>query len=523
MNIPKTIADEFGRNRFKPLLRSSFSLNWLPASLIFIFIIVAFLGDMHPCKTVSETYAYVYPENVRALAMDFDLRPEMWFSFGSAAQYFNSFLYVALIKLFYLFIPYRLLCMRVISVFSAALSMFFLYRLTVILFCRQVGILLLFILATSSSYLENMRAFGYIPLTNLIVCLIGYLLSLSLNGRGVVLKCFLLSLFSYLMFSLYVLGRLIILLPVIIFALHLKKYWKQIVIFLAMLAVLVVASNRIFGGRRLNLNQLVFINSEWLLPSSPKCPIDEDVLWGRFKNNLKYVSRYLSFQHSDIYYEADDIWIKTQALINICLTPFFLFGLLACLWRRKTSNIFLLAWLFFLFIIPMFSSWLPLRRVTLALSPIHLLIALGLWFVFRLFTVTIPAVSQSRVFKGVCVLFVLGVGCYNLYTFFSRASRPEYNYTGPQLRRLAEAISEKGKNVRSLRFNMESEDLIWGNPYFDSKFIDINVVGRMEFEGIEFERANQNLHQQDRSAEEAKDNPSRLLHVITLLEYSSLT
>jgi len=141
MIIPKTITDELGKNRFESLLRSPSSLSWLPAALIALFIIMSFLGDVHPCKNVTETYAYVHHGNIRALAMDFDLRPTMWYSFGSAARYYNSLLYVALIKLFDLFIPYRLLCLRAISVLATALSMFFLYRLTIILFCRQVGIM----------------------------------------------------------------------------------------------------------------------------------------------------------------------------------------------------------------------------------------------------------------------------------------------------------------------------------------------------------------------------------------------
>ena len=481
LTIPAAIKEAAGRDAFPPMRRSSPPLDRLVAALIGLFLIAVFLADLYPCKNVDSNYAYVERGNVLALDMNFNLQPSMRYSSGFTARYYDSLFYVALIKLFHLIIPYRLLCLRIISVLATSLSLFLLYRIAVILFCRGVGVVLLFILATSPAYLENMRAFGYTPLTNTMVCLICYLLAASLNGRKAAIKSFLMALVSYSLLSLYVIGRLIIFLPVFVFLSRVKKYWKQVVWFPALLVLIVLAIDLLLGAPHFSVKRSVLIHSEWLAPISERAPIDGPVLQARLRFNLQWALKYLSLRYTPIFDKEENVWVNPEPLIRVFFAPFFVLGILVCLWRRRTSNIFLLTWLLLLLGAPLFSSWLPVRRFALALTPVYFMIALGLWFSFRLLTLMIPGPLCRRI----CILLLLLAGGCNLCLFFSTTAKPEYNYSRRQLRLLAEAVSEKGKPARTVRWNRTSESLIWGNPYFDPKCIDTGVVSRMEFEAVE--------------------------------------
>ncbi len=477
---------DFGKSDFSGGRTASAGRMITVFIFIGLFISIAFLGDLWPMKNVRvHAYAWFHPGNVAGLSMDFKLSPAMRYSFGSAARYYNSLAYLAPVRLVHYFIPDRLLSLRVLSILCSAFALLVLYRLTAILFCRGIGILFLFLLVTSPSYVENSRAFGYGPLTNLVICGMVYLLALILNRRKPVLKAALLSLLSYATLSLYVIGRLIIFLPVVVFVLYLKKYWLSLIVFSGLLIGLVLASDHIIGDTHFKIRDAILINHEWLQPREIDPSINVSVIWGRFSENLRWVTRYLSIKRSPFYHEGEENWMKPEAMINAVYWPFLCIGILICLTRRKTSNIILLGWFFLLALVPMISHWVSVRRFMYALTPIYLLIAIGLWWAYGFAIGLLPAGNTFRKrLPALMVICLSLIGGYNIHTFFSETARPEHTYSRRQLRLIASSISEKGDPAKVIRYNNAAMDLIWGNPYFDRPLIGKNIIDKMEYETL---------------------------------------
>ena len=481
--IPFPPGPDYGKSEYDPIADPSSARYFLVFSLIIFFVFIAFLGDLWPVKNVGDqAYVWTHFENISGLSMGFKLSPAMRYSFGSAARYFQSLFYIALVKLFYLAIPHRLLCLRVISIVFTSVSLFFIYRIGSILFCRAVGILLLFILVTSPVYVESFRAFGYIPVTNAIVCIICYLLVLSLNNRKVILKTLLLALFSYITLSLYVIGRLIILLPLIVFGLYFKRYWRQLLIFIIVLVGLVLVLDSMIGDTHFDLKGSLMINSEWIKASSPQTPIDGEVLWGRLCFNLNWALRRLAILSSPFYDIEEAIWVEPVAIINALYAPFLIIGLLVNFIRRRISNVVLLGWLFLVFFIPLFADWVALRRFALALTPIYFLVAIGMWWTYRFFYGLVNSGAYRKTLASLSLVFVLLIGGYNIVVYFRETARPDYDYSQSHLKRLATYIAEKGRNARVIRFNRSAGDLLWGNPYFDRPIIGSGITAKMEFD-----------------------------------------
>ena len=483
--IPFPTGSDYGKSEFVRVADVP-RPRYLPVfSLIIFFLLIAFLGDLWPVKNVSEQcYGYVERGNILSLSMDIKLSPSMRYSSGFTARYYESLPYQAIIKLFHLFIPYRLVCLRMVSILSTSVALFFIYRLTTILFCRSIGMLLIILLVTSPVCVENLRAFGYIPLTNAIVSIVIYLLVASLNRRRIVIKTVLAAMFSYLILSLYVIGRLIIILPVIIFGIYFKRYWRNLVIFAGIFIALILILDNTLNDTRFNLKNAIFIHPEWLKPASVELPIDEGVIYGRFVVNSKWAMRYLGFSYSPLYDQEEDLWLKPPRLINPFFTPFLIVGLLVCLVRRKLSNVVLLTWVFLLFIVPHASSWLPIRRVVLALTPIYLLIAVGMWWVYNFISAFSNSGSYKKRIAVSASIIIILISTYNVYAYFSTAAKPLYNYSRAQLKQLAEYVSKKGADVDAIRYNRAAESLLWGNPYFDRPIITKELVRKLEFDRV---------------------------------------
>jgi Dolichyl-phosphate-mannose-protein mannosyltransferase len=482
-----TLKNDFGTSDFeRKSARSSRSQRWLVVILISLFILAAFLPDLWPCKVVTDAYTWIEPPMARALDMNWKVTLAMRYSMGGCEDYVRSLPYVAAVKLFYQLIPYRVFCLRLLSILSACVALFFIYRLAATLFCRTVGLICLFLLATSPVFIKEMRTFGFTAFSNAVVAIVCYLLAISLNNRKGGIKIAFLAFFSFLMLSLYVNGRLAIFFPIIFFSIYLKKYWKKLVLFLLLLIIPILILDYALDDKRFDPKEFVLVHNEWLKDN--KGSIGELILF-RLGHNYNIACHYLSLKYRGFYDEAcDDELQKPDRLINPVYVPFLFLGVIICFWNRKKSNIFLILWLFLFFIIPFASSDIGHRRISFSFAPLYLMIALGMWFCFRLLSRFFHSDKQRLKFAYFSLAFLLLLGSYNLYNYFSGVAKPNYNYSREQLKELALAIGERGKDADAIRYNRQTEQLIWGNPYFDRPFIDMKIASKLEFDGLEFDK-----------------------------------
>lgn len=481
---------DLGKNDFKPKFsKLEGSKKWLVGILIGLFIAQAFLADLWPCKNIPLGYGWPVPRsNTQALAMSFKINSGMRYSTGDNCHSFISLPYVALVKLSYNFIPYRLLCLRVISTISTAIALFFLYRLAAILFSPAVGIVYLFLLATSPVYLEKMRSFGFIPLSNAVVAIACYLLAASFNNKNIILKITMLSLCCFLTLSLYASSRLIIVFVVVFFLIYYKNEWKKLALFLFLFISLILISDQICNDIHydpIRLNSLTYperlpLGNRYMETIGKQSIVG--ALADRLLYNIRIVGYYFSLNHEKFYNEDDQEWENPDRIFNLAYLPFFFLGLAVCLWKREKSNIFLLLWFILFFLVLFLSGRIHVRRILFGLSPTYLLIALGLWAVFRFLVYKYRRRKCYLVIISLSLAFLGMVGSYNVFQYFYKYARPYYNYSKDQLHRLAAAISENGKAARAIRYNRPSEVLIWGNPYFDGHFIDLDIVNKLEVE-----------------------------------------
>jgi hypothetical protein len=517
-------GSDFGKSEFEAAI--DFSPVHLLSVLFFVsvFIILAFLGDLWPVKSVGyQAYAYFYKRNIASLTMQFELHPAMRYSFGSAARYWSSLFYLVLVKLFYLAIPQRLLCLRAVSIFSTSVSLFFIYRIGAILFCRAIGLLVLLVIVISPAYVEGYRAFGYIPVTSAVACSICYLLVVSLNRSKVVIKTILLSVLSYATLSLYVVGRLIILLPLIVFGIYLKRYWRQLLLFVLVLVGLVLALDYMIGDSHLDIKKSILMHSEWLEPSSPQTPIDAEVLWGRFKYNITFTLRRLAIMRSPFYDSQEESWAQPSAVINPVYVPFLIIGLLINLFRKRMSNVVILGWLFLFLIVPHFADWITPRRFVLGLTPIYFLIAIGMWWVFNFLAGLISSADYRKTVTYVSLAGIFLVGGCNIFSYFEETAKPDYDYSHNQLKRLATYISETGRHVRTIRFNRCAADLLWGNPYFDRPIIDNEIIDKMEFDFVSYPGRKKRCAELLDQIESAREEGGGILYIHLLERQSTYT
>lgn len=457
------LAEDFGRSDFvKKVPRASRSQKKLIAAFICFFVLTAFIADLWPCKKTY--FFFAYQGGLKPFTVLDQITPALRYSEGQAWAEFQSLSYLVMLKLFSPIIPCRLLNLRVLNIIISCASLFFLYRLAAILFSRAVGLVFLFLLVTSPVYVESSRAFGYEALTHLAVAVACYLLASSLNNEKVVAKIVLLSFFCLLTMSLYVIGRLVILFPVIFFGFYLKKYWSKLLIYLLLFGGIILILDNSLGDVRFTLRDfflLPALTDEWL-DTETEGGSPQKTLSRNIPTNARVAWGYLTGRERRAFADEDD----RSRLFNPVYTPSLFLGLLVCLWMRKRSNIFLLIWFALFFMVPMISSRIDPRRILLALEPIYLIVALGLWFLFQLLSRIIPH-HKYRFALTCAALILLGlIGSFDVREFFFKVSKPYYNYSREQLKQVADFIMEEGRGITSIIYNIPTRDLIWGNPYF---------------------------------------------------------
>ncbi len=466
------------------------SQRYIVGFLIAFFVLVTFLPDLRPGRKISLGYGWPKPSNISALAMDFKLNPAMRYTTGDNSIAFRSLPYVATVKLIQTLVPYRLNCLRLVSVLSTAVALIFLYRTAAVLFCPQVGVLFIFLLVTSPTYLEKMRSFGYIPFSNAVVSIAIYLLATTLNNKRNLLKVALLSVLCLLTLSLYVASRLVVIFAIIFFLIYIRKSWGKLLLFLALLVTPILVMDQLWGDVKYDPIEYNLTDAPWeRLPiggeksGKPRGTFSGELL-KRVQYNLNLASYYFSLKHKEFFDDGE--WSRPTRILNGLYLPFFFLGLGVCLWNRRVSNIFLVLWFLVFFVVFFISARIHVRRIAFGLNPIYLMVALGLWLTFR-FLSRCGYRGLGKKFAFIAPVFLLLVGSYNLSVFFFRMSRPYYSYSRNQLKKLALTIHEKGEGARAIRYNRQGEELIWGNPYFDVHFISPETIKKLEFDRINFE------------------------------------
>jgi len=480
MASPEDNREEIGRDAPGDIApRLTPPQKWLVAVLIVSFVACSILADLYPVKNC---YFYVYSRVDGLLTMELRVNPAMRYTSGNGIHSTESLVYVLAVKLFYLLIPYRFACLRAVSVCSTVIALFFLFKLAMILFCRQVAFLFLFLLVTSPIYLESMRAIGFIPFTNTIVIIAAYFFVLSLRNKRWAIKVALSALFGLLTLSLYLPGKLIIGVLVVFALLCVRRYWRQLLLYSVIIIALIVVVDQVLGDISFDLKYALEADGEFLMYSPPLSRLAE-----RLTDNTEMVAGYLLQLGRRPFTEQFSGFLEDcrSRLFNLAYTPFFFLGLAICLWRRRPATIFLLLWFGFFFLGPILSTELSPRRFILALNPIYLLVAVGLWLSYRLISRRIATPRGLKRFTCCSLVFLAGVGGIDLYEFFFQVAKPEYSYSGKQLKEIAEIINSQGRKADFILIDeIPMRDLIWGNPYYDKQYIDPDISNRFIYPSL---------------------------------------
>lgn len=452
------------------------------SALLVLFAAVSFAADLWPLRTSPADFSAPFFSNTRALAMRIDLTPAMaFFPGGSQGLPFHSLPYAALVKLTYRLIPFRCLCLRAVSVGSSLVMLMLLYRLAARLFCRPVALLFLFLLVTSPKYVEMFRSFGIVPISQAFLVAGASALVWSWDGRWAAGKVFLLALLGYVLLTAYVVARLFIFLPVGYFCLRLRSDWRKLILYLLFLTAIVLAVQRMFPAARFNLIDSILIHSEWLRWDREF--VGNDTSAGlaikRLKNNANHLIRYLGIYRRP-FRGPEGEWGMPDSLLDPLLAPFFLLGLAACLGERSRRSAFVLLWQGIFLLVPLLADSIPPRRIIYAFTPAYLLAAAGLWIVFRVVGLLLPGPRPRKWLAAAAIVFLASLGSWGLLRFFFRETKPGYPYSRRQLEELAVALCRESGPMRVVRYNRASEQLIWGNPYVDPRFVDLGFAEKLE-------------------------------------------
>jgi len=458
--------------------------------LIALFAALAYAVNLWPLQVNCVEFGAPFLSNFRALDMSFPVTPSLrYYWIGSQGLPYRSLLYAAAAKAFYACLPYRLLSLRTLSVTASAIGLVCLYQTAALLFSRPIALLYVFLLVTSPKYLDMSRSIGLLPLSNAALAAAAYVTVLSWNNRRVAGKMLLLALLGYATLSLYIPARLILLLPVAIFALYARSDWKKLILFAVFLAALVLLGDRAFRDVRFSFKDAVLVHPEWLQLDQAGSVSGRDYLSEvrvRAGFNLKMAARYLGLSRQGLVSPDGERGEAPDRLILPVYIPFLIVGLLVSVWKRKKGDVFLLAWLAIFLGLPLLANVIPPRRIIYALNPINLMVAAGIWYVYSVISKSLAGSRRQRLFRIVAVASLCFAGAWGIGWFVFKEARPGYRYSREQLKALASFICEKGRPAKAIRFNRQAEDVIWGNPYFDKHWIDIRTAYKFENDGAKY-------------------------------------
>jgi len=450
--------------------------NLLAGALILWFAVLAVLPDVRPLKTTRFYYNCFNRRSIDMLAMRFRLDPAQRYSPGFGWDSFNSLPYLAAAGLVHRVLPWRLASLRMVSVLSSSLGLWCVYLLLRRLYSAPLGILALALLATSPVYLEGMRAYGYIPFTNAVIAVMVWLLVSSLGARGGYGAAAAMGVLGVALLSLYRVGGLVLFLPLVVYGLRLREGWKKLLVYGGTLMLTVLALDLCLGDTHFRPGEFLFGGIEWLEdnPQGPPEPFLQR-MGVRLRQNSAIALRYLfSIARQPYGFQAGEVC--QHRLFNPVYTPFFWLGAAACIWKRGRLEGLLLIWWLMFFLVPFLSTGIHDIRIAFSLVPMYALIALGLdtaasWLA------RFP--RAGRWAAPGCLLLLAPVFSYDVHEYLFRASAMVGGHSREQLRGMALALGAAAREAEVVRYNDSAGVRIWGNPYVDSRYIDMDFAFRM--------------------------------------------
>jgi len=459
MKIPesKDIGGDLSRSDFAAApAHATHIQKWLLPALICFFIALSLGTDLlwssRKCYFAANTYWKCF---TTITPITYDMR----YSPGHGGEEIMSLSYLSSVRLFYSIIPDRLLSLRVLSVVVSSITLFFLYRFAAIMFCRPVGFIFIFLLITTPISVESLRAFGYMPLTRLFISIICYLVAVSLNNKKIIGKTALLAFFCLPLFSLYLMGRMIVVAVILFFGIYFWKHWKKLTLFLLFLAGFIVIMDSIPGEG--DFSAIRFFGDFSGSAIRPDLSYNMAALLDCMERNFVIAWEYLVGINRESFSDRN----MNSRLFNSVYTPFLLLGFGICLWKRRPSNIFLLLLWILLFIVPVASVYMEPRRIILGLDSIYLMIALGLWSSFvllwRIFSRRRYRITLTCISLAILAL----VGARDIYELVYIVAKPEYDLSEERLKKVAEFVTDKVDEVDWITYHKRLESVVLGNPY----------------------------------------------------------
>lgn len=457
------IKDELGKSDFSKPPVKLLPKQKITLSLLLVLAFLLSVGaDIWPGK---KTYFWSQRGMVTVFDQANHIKPAHRYNRGHSPNFPGALYYLLLVKFFLGTFSQRMLTLRMISVASSLLSIFFLYLIARYLFCRLVALILVFLLSTSPIYLESMRAYGYVPFSMLVFVVTVYVFVKIFNNRLTGVKLPILAFLCFMSLALYVPLRLVMLLIVLFYLCYFKTEKKKLLAFAVLFLLLIVFSDAVFRDTHFDWGMGLAGHPEWFKGKGP-CVDWRGFFKYRLIPNVGDSVRYL-INWGTIPFADED---SHSRLFNYVYTPFLFLGIFVCLWRRKRSHILLLLWFGITFFSALPSSYNSPRRIVASLPVIYLFIALGLYLFFQgLSRISIFAKNRLIIiWAGIACLS--GVGIYDICEYMFVVSKPYYNYSHSQLKAVADFINGKLDSGAYICCNFPTRNLIWGNPYFINHF-----------------------------------------------------
>ncbi|MEA1928380.1 MAG: discoidin domain-containing protein, partial [Candidatus Auribacterota bacterium] len=462
-------------------IRRTYYQRWVFAGLILLFIFSSLMADLWPARNV---YFLIFHKADGLLTMELPIAAAMRYSAGHTENSCDSLPYMLLLKFIHVFIPGRLMVLRLASILSGLVSLVCLYRMSKALFGRIIASIFIFLLVTSPVFLEGMRSFGFIPFTGALAAISIYLLFSTLDRKRVIARVILLSGCSFLLLSGYALGRIAIVFPLVMYGLLWKRNWRKLIIYVVVLVVLIMVFDLAFGDIRFDIKDWFTVGTEWMMNRSGQPVYVKNFDW--IVNNAEALSDYLLFHRNRTYFREPvfDDEVTQSCIFNPVYAPFFMAGLIICLVRRRRNHVYVLLWcgIFILSMLP--TSELAMRRFIFALPPLYLILAVGLGGSYQLLSRLVRRCPIRKILLTIPILFLLATGGYDLHEFFFKVSRPACDYTSLQLEKVAEYIEKHGAGVSSIIIDGHPDflSLTWGNPFFDPRVVRAETARKIIYE-----------------------------------------
>ena len=427
--------------------------------LLALYLLFALTPEIWPCKKII-----FYPELTLGHMIN---NPDMiqtgrLVTSGHSAYSHQSLPYIVIVDFLLKVIENKLFCLRAFSILCTILALLYLYLFAFKLFNGWIASLFLLLLITSPIFLEGSRAYGFIPLTNLVVSAICYYTLLSATSRKLV-NPLLLVMLSFLTLSLYVVGRLAILFPFAYLGFHLRKGLRNLVVLTVLFLSLVAGLRSVGGENHTDIKQLFSVGVDWYEPPDSRSAMEMiETMGTRIFINIGAATRYI-LGVDRVPYDNEN---ENSRIINPLYTLFLLAGLFICLLTVRGSPGAVLLLFSIFFIIPMAADHYPPRRIFFSLPPLYLIIAVGIRATHSFLLKNFLRAGFRRFIPASIAVVVSLAMLYDLHEFVFAVSRPYNDLGHEEQQTIARFIEANVDEVDGLTCNKPAKEVIWGNEHF---------------------------------------------------------